>query len=664
MPPILPHLRSLGATLALLSTLAAPAAPQALPEVRTQFRGGPAHTGVVATHGLDGYGGILWRVGLPGPVRSTPAVADGVVYVGSAGGWLHALDRVRGTELWRYRTGAPAHGSPAVLGSLVFVTDMDGTLHAVDRASGVGVWRDRGGPTIPWPWGHESGDVFASSPTLAAVGGEMRVFWGAADGVLRAADPATGTVLWSLPTEGRIRSTPAVTAGKVVVGSADGRVYCADAATGALLWRHDTRGAALFSGDFGFDRRTVQSSATVADGRVLIGARDGWLYALDLATGRELWSYDDEVSWVNGSPAVADGRVFSGSSDARWIQAVDAATGEEVWRVMTENVVWTSPTVVDSTLYISAGDAVVRALDVRDGSVRWQTTLPASSHGSPTIDDGVLFVGTEDGGFYALRDGGGHSLRRAVFRDSTTAAASWYAGSDQVASTLARAGYTTLDVPSLATWMREGIDSGDPGSVVFAQSWLPESLREGGPTSLFRRYLDAGGTVVWASVPPDAWRRDPATGNPGGLDQVAWERPEAAPRHLDLRSDLRPNRGVEHGGGPPPRASRGMDLQLERAGPGRVGTACRRRERGLRGVAQTLRRPSRNGLRADLGHHRRQPERGTLPARRGVEAGGTLSRRRGGGARHRPRGPARTIDFRCASPEREHMFPGPCLPAP
>jgi hypothetical protein len=51
-------------------------------------------------------------------------------------------------------------------------------------------------------------------------------------------------------------------------------------------------------------------------------------------------------------------------------------------------------------------------------------------------------------------------------------------------------------------------------------------LRGGGPASLFRRYLDAGGTVVWASVPPDAWRRDPATGNPGGLDQVAWERPE------------------------------------------------------------------------------------------------------------------------------------------
>ena len=419
----------------------------------------------------------------------------------------------------------------------------------------------------PWPWGHESGDVFASSPTLAVVDGHTRVFWGGADGTLRAADPATGAVLWSLATEGRIRSTPAVADGKVVVGSGDGRIYAVDAATGALLWRHDTRGTALFSGDFGFDRRTIQSSPAIAQGRVLVGARDGWLYALDLATGRELWSFDNEVSWVNSSPAVADGRVFSGSSDRRWIQAVDATTGEEIWRIGTANVVWTSPVVVDSTLYASAGDAVVRALDVRDGSVRWRTTLPAPSHGSPTVDDGVLFLGTEDGGFYALRTGGGRSLRRAVFHDSATTAASWYAGSDDVASYLTRAGYTALDTAALAPWLEEGIGSGDPGSVVFAQSWLPESVRGGGERSLFRRYLDAGGTVVWASVPPDAWRRDPATGDPGGLDQVAWSgRSASSASRSRAPSSTGPARGARR---------RGSGSGYPRRGPP-TGT-CRRR---------------------------------------------------------------------------------------
>jgi outer membrane protein assembly factor BamB len=492
----------------------------------TQFRGGAAHTGVLSTRGLGSYGGILWHVQLPGPVRSTPLVADGVVYVGSAGGFLHALDRRTGDEVWRYRTDAPAHGSPAVVGQRVFITDMAGTLHAVDRASGTRLWAVRGGAVMPWPWGHESGDVFASSPTVAVVDGTERVFWGGADGVLRAADAATGNLLWTLPTQGRIRATPAVAGDRLVVGSTDGMVYCADVRTGAVLWRFETRGATLFSGDFGFDRRSVQSSPAIADGRVHFGARDGWFYTLDLADGRQLWDYDHEVSWSNGSPAVSGNRVFEASSDARFIHALDASGGQEIWRVMTDNVVWTSPVVTDSTVYFSAGDGVVRALSVSDGSPRWEVALPYASHGSPTIDDGVLFVGTEDGGVYALRDGDGRPFHRAVFWDSTTAAAGWYGGGQQLAGTLSRMRYQILDTAALSAWMADRVRDREPSAVVYAQSWLPPSVADGGEASLFRRYLDAGGTVVWAALPPDVWRRDPSTGSPGGLDQVVWERPE------------------------------------------------------------------------------------------------------------------------------------------
>jgi len=481
---------------------------------------------VLSTRGLGSYGGILWHAQLPGPVRSTPAVVHGVVYVGSAGGFLHALDRRDGREIWRYRTGAPAHGSPAVWEGRVFITDMEGTLHAVDGGSGAGLWTVRGGAPVPWPWGHESGDVFASSPTLAVEDGTTRVFWGGADGVLRAADATTGAVLWTLPTQGRIRATPAVSGNRVVVGSTDGVAYCVDAGTGALLWRFETRGVGLFSGDFGFDRRSVQSSPAIADGRVHFGARDGWFYTLDLVTGQPLWDYDHEVSWSNGSPAVDGGRVFEASSDARFIHAMDASTGKELWRVMTDNVVWTSPVVTDSTVYFSAGDGVVRALAVSDGSPRWEAALPYASHGSPTVGDGVLFVGTEDGGVYALREGDGRPFHRAVFWDSTTVAAGWYGGGEDLTRTLVRMRYEILDTAALTAWMRARVQDREPSAVVFAQSWLPPAVADGGETSLFRRYLDAGGTVVWTALPPDVWRRDPTTGNPGGLDRVAWERPE------------------------------------------------------------------------------------------------------------------------------------------
>lgn len=494
------------------------------------FRGGPAHTGVYATRGIDGYGGILWRTPVPGPVRSTAAVSGDAVYVGSAGGWLHALDRRTGEERWRYRAGAAVHGSPAVSGDggsagTVYVTDLESTLHAVDARSGRGLWRVETGPVVPFPWGHESGDIYVSSPTLARTDGRDLLTFGAGDGSLYAVDPRAGEVAWTLETGGRIRSTPAVADGIVVVGSADGIVYAADAATGAPLWRHATRGADLDSGEFGFDRRTVQSSPALADGRVHVGARDGFLYTLDLATGERLWDADHEVSWVNGSPAVAGGRVFAGSSDGRFIQALDAATGEELWRRDTRGIVWTSPIVVGGDVVFAEGDGRIRALDPATGETRWSAHLPDGLWASPVVAEGVLFIGTHGNGMYALRGAGGRPLRRAVVWDSTLAGAAWYADHERLAGWLARRGYEALDAAGAGRWVDARLADGDPGALVFAIDHLPGPLLEGGAHSKLRRWLEAGGTVVWPGYPPALWRRDPETGEAGGLAAVDWRGP-------------------------------------------------------------------------------------------------------------------------------------------
>lgn len=492
------------------------------------FRHGPEHAGVASGPGLDGYGGILWRAGLPGPIRSTPAVAGGRVYVGSAGGWLHALDRLTGEERWRYRAGAAVHGSPAVWGGSVYVTDLESTLHAVDARTGEERWTLETGPILPFPWGHESGDIYVSSPTLARIQDRQLLYFGAGDGRLYAVSPRSGETLWSLETGGRIRSTPAVAEGIVVVGSADGRVYAADAATGELLWRHATRGAELRSGEFGFDRRTIQSSPAIVDGRVHVGARDGFLYALDLTTGERLWDFDHEVSWVNGSPAVAGGRVFVGTSDGQFVQAVDAATGEELWRRDSQGIVWTSPAVVDGTVIFAEGAGRIRALDPATGESLWATRLPQNLWSSPVVSDGVLYIGTHGGGMYALRGARGRPLRRAVVWDSTMVAARWYLDHQSLAEWLSRQGYELLDAPAAEAWLDARLRDGEPSTVVFAIDHVPAPILEGEARSKLRRYLDAGGTVVWPGYPPALWRRDPETGAVEGLSAIDWE----APREL------------------------------------------------------------------------------------------------------------------------------------
>lgn len=499
--------------------------PTADPVPLVMFRGGPSHTGVYETRGLEGYGGIRWRTPLPGPIRSTAAVAGDAVFVGSAGGWLHALDRLTGGERWRYRAGAAVHGSPAVLDGTAFVTDLESTLHAVDVRTGRGVWRLTTGPLRPFPWGHESGDVYASSPAIAEVDGRPLLFFGAGDGHLYAVEPRSGEIVWRLETGGRVRSTPAVAEGTVVVGSADGVVHAADAATGEPRWRHATRGAELRSEEFGYDRRTIQSSPAIADGRVHVGTRDGHLYTLDLATGERLWDADHEGSWINGSPAVAGGRVFAGSSDGRFVHGLDAASGEELWRRESRGIVWTSPIVVDGAVVFAEGAGRIRALEPATGETLWETSLPDDLWSSPVVADGVLYIGTHGGGMYALASGEGRPFPRAVVWDSSLVAARWYLDHERLAGWLTRLGYDRLDAGEAVAWIEERTGSDDPGSIVFAIDHLPRPLLEGAADSPLRRYLESGGTVVWPGYPPTLWRRDPETGASGGLAAVNWEGP-------------------------------------------------------------------------------------------------------------------------------------------
>jgi outer membrane protein assembly factor BamB len=99
----------------------------------------------------------------------------------------------------------------------------------------------------------------------------------------------------------------------VYVGSNDGNVYALNGATGTQLWSFTTGG-------------TVGSSPAVANGVVYVGSSDGNVYALNAATGTRLWSFATGGS-VGSSPAVANGVVYVGSSDGN-LYAFDLTGGQ------------------------------------------------------------------------------------------------------------------------------------------------------------------------------------------------------------------------------------------------------------------------------------------------------------------------------------------------
>ncbi len=146
-------------------------------------------------------------------------------------------------------------------------------------------------------------------------------------------------------------------------------------------------------------RRGMEATPIVVDERMYVTGSWSIVYALDAASGSELWRYDPEVKreWaryaccdvVNRGVAVWGDNVYVGTLDG-WLVALDAASGQERWRVDTISrtppyTITGAPRVVDGMVIIGNGGAefgvrgYVSAYDAENGRLRWRFyTVPAN----------------------------------------------------------------------------------------------------------------------------------------------------------------------------------------------------------------------------------------------------------------------------------------------
>jgi polyvinyl alcohol dehydrogenase (cytochrome) len=92
---------------------------------------------------------LKWAFGFAGDVTAfaAPTIVNGTIFVGSAGGAVHALDADTGCLHWIYQANAPVRSAMAVVGTgaqtrLVF-SDQNGWVHALDARTGKQQWRIR-----------------------------------------------------------------------------------------------------------------------------------------------------------------------------------------------------------------------------------------------------------------------------------------------------------------------------------------------------------------------------------------------------------------------------------------------------------------------------------------------------------------------------------------
>ncbi len=514
----------------VLCALVASHAIAAAAEPAAMFRGDAPGSGVQRAPTAAWIASVRFTFDAGSPIRSSPVVRAGTLYVGASDGTLHALSAADGVPRWRFRTEGAISAAPAVDAAAVYVPSRDGWLHAVDVRTGRERWRHRfGKPLGP----DDYWDYHLSSPVLA----DGTLFIGGGDGRIVALDPAQGRVKWQADVGARVRSTLAVHDGIVVFGTMSGQVRALRERDGAPLWTFATDGAARKFADADNDTTSVVASPTIvagADGGALVavGGRDGNLYALDLHGGQLRWRLThDGSSWMLAT--ATDGRtLYVGGGSAAIVQAVDPATGGERWRFKTRSAVFASLALAGDSLLASDFTGELVALDKATGRKLWAFPLGGRAMSTPLVVGNLVYAASDSGVLRALEVAPpapalpAAAPRRVAYFEGPRSpkAFSWFLnGLDaSLFAQLKAAGYEAMDADQLLAFMQQQ-ETGSPAAVVvFADNRFPAAIVDTSHgIAPLRRFLDAGAKAALLGPNPLAYKADPVTGEVEDIDFAA-----------------------------------------------------------------------------------------------------------------------------------------------
>jgi PQQ-dependent dehydrogenase (methanol/ethanol family) len=140
-----------------------------------------------------------------------------------------------------------------------------------------------------------------------------------------------------------VEATPLVVDGIMYVTASWSVVHAVDVRTGKKIWSHDPK--VDRSKGFRGCCDVVNRGVALYQGKVFVAAYDGRLIALDAATGQPVWEKDtiadrSKSYTITGAPRVFKGKVIIGNGGAEYgvrgyITAYDAKTGEQKWRWFT-----------------------------------------------------------------------------------------------------------------------------------------------------------------------------------------------------------------------------------------------------------------------------------------------------------------------------------------
>ncbi|HEV3255842.1 MAG TPA: PQQ-binding-like beta-propeller repeat protein [Gemmataceae bacterium] len=198
-------------------------------------------------------------------------------------------------------------------------------------------------------------------------------------GVATSTLPNELAVRWKFRTKDAIEGTAAILGNSVYVGSMDGRLYALDLATGRQLWNYK---AGPFKGPVG-----------VHGGAVYAGDLDGTFHCVDAGTGAKRWTFDVGTDITSGVNFEGE-RVLFGAQDET-LRCLSARDGKEVWKFKVPGgPVMGTPAVFGDRTFVSGCDSNLHVLDTAKGKEVASVDLEGQTGASVAVAGAQIYIGT------------------------------------------------------------------------------------------------------------------------------------------------------------------------------------------------------------------------------------------------------------------------------
>jgi outer membrane protein assembly factor BamB len=346
-------------------------------------------------------------------VTNQPIWKNGQVFVALRNGKVFCLDEKTKAVLWEVQLDSELTGTPSIAKNLLFVGDKSGKLHALKIKTGVS----------QFVFSAHKNNTRAHQFFSRVVYNNDRIYVGSAANELYCLN-FKGELIWTLPVSDWVRSAPTIVDNKIYVATFDAKLYTIEdkGKKGKILRK-------IKIGEHPITADLVSSKATV-----LVADQGLVLYAVSTKTSDIKWRHgivdgiiteDNYVmaDWSGGllgTPTVVDDVAYIGGSDG-FVNAVDIKSGKEIWRFETNSTVSLAPTVIGDKVFFGYLGANTEhygydnpgeyfAVNKDTGAPIWTSKEFGRVWVSPSYNDGILFFGNTDGFVFAIDPNNGATL--------------------------------------------------------------------------------------------------------------------------------------------------------------------------------------------------------------------------------------------------------------